>query len=42
MVGRLDGKTEFFLNSGCFATSVVREIINQNGQDNVDAKDFIE
>lgn len=35
-------KLAFFLNSGCFATSVVREIINQNGQDNVDAKDFIE
>ncbi|EHZ6873562.1 tRNA pseudouridine(13) synthase TruD [Providencia rettgeri] len=35
-------KLNFFLNSGCFATSVVREIINQNGQDNVDAKDFIE
>lgn len=32
----------FFLNSGSFATSVVREIINQEGQDNVDAKDFIE
>ncbi|MGG4607033.1 tRNA pseudouridine(13) synthase TruD [Providencia sp. Me31A] len=35
-------KLNFFLNSGCFATSVVREIINLNGQDNVDAKDFIE
>ncbi|EKT54048.1 tRNA pseudouridine(13) synthase TruD [Providencia sneebia] len=30
---------QFFLRSGSFATSVVREIINQ---DNVDAKDFIE
>ncbi|HEM7510456.1 TPA: tRNA pseudouridine(13) synthase TruD [Providencia rettgeri] len=35
-------KLTFFLNSGSFATSVVREIINQNGQDNADAKDFIE
>ncbi|HGN1708070.1 TPA: tRNA pseudouridine(13) synthase TruD [Providencia rettgeri] len=35
-------KLNFFLNSGCFATSVVREVINHNGQNNVDAKDFIE
>lgn len=32
-------KLHFFLSSGSFATSVVREIINQ---DNTDAKDFIE
>lgn len=35
-------KLNFFLNSGSFATSVVREIINQDSQDSVDAKDFIE
>ncbi len=35
-------KLKFFLNSGSFATSVVREIINQDSQDSVDAKDFIE
>lgn len=32
-------KLHFFLSSGSFATSVVREIINQ---DSIDAKDFIE
>lgn len=35
-------KLHFFLNSGSFATSLVREIISQDNQDSVDAKDFIE